>query len=209
VHLEGQEVLAHLPDPGRLRELLIPGTKVWVRPASGSTRKTRFTLALVLAPSGELVSVVTTLPNELVAEALGMGRITELADWQIVKREHTWGRSRFDFLLGRGERRMLLEVKSVTLVEGKRALFPDAVTARGARHVSELARARADGHEAAVLFVVQRRDARSVTAARSIDPKFADALSKAAASGVRLHAYRSQVTLEGARITEPIPVLIA
>ncbi len=174
-----------------------------------SNRKTRFTLALVLAQSGELVSVVTTLPNELVAEALGMGRIVELAEWQILRREHTWGRSRFDFLLGHGEKQMLLEVKSVTLVKERLALFPDAVTSRGVRHVSELARARADGYEAAVLFVVQRRDARSVTAARSIDPKFADALSEAAASGVRLLAYRCQVTLEEARITEPIPVLIA
>jgi len=97
---------------------------------------------MVEAPSGELVSVVTTLPNEMVAEALADSRIAELADWQVAAREHTRGRSRFDFLLARGShQRMLLEVKSVTLVENGRALFPDAVTARGARHVRELAEA--------------------------------------------------------------------
>jgi sugar fermentation stimulation protein A len=207
VELEGEPVEAHLPDPGRLKELLIPGANVWVRPASGPGRKTRFTLAMVEAPSGELVSVVTTLPNELVAEALAAGRIGELADWQIAAREYTWGRSRFDFLLARGEdARMLLEVKSVTLVENGRALFPDAVTARGARHVRELAAAKSQGLEATVLFVVQRRDATSVSAARSIDPNFAEALDEARRSGVRVLGRRCEVTLEEARITEAVDV---
>jgi sugar fermentation stimulation protein A len=163
----------------------------------------------VRAPSSELVSLVTTLPNELVAEALATGGLSELAEWEMMKREHAWGRSRFDFLLARGDERLLLEVKSVTLVEGSRALFPDAVTARGARHVKELASAMTRGYWAAVLFVVQRRDAVSVTAARSIDPKFADALSLAADSGVQLLGYRCEVTLEEAAITEPIPVTIS
>lgn len=206
VELEGEPVEAHLPDPGRLIELLLPGANVWVRPASGPGRKTRFTLAVVEAPSGELVSVVTTLPNELVAEALAAGRIGELADWSVEAREYSWGYSRFDFLLARGDvERMLLEVKSVTLVEDGRALFPDAVTARGARHVRELAEAKSAGLEAAVLFVVQRRDAKSVTAARAIDPNFADALEQARESGVRVLGYRCEVTLEEARITEAVP----
>jgi sugar fermentation stimulation protein A len=208
VELEGEPVEAHLPDPGRLKELLLPGANVWVRPASGRPgRKTRFTLALVEAPSGQLVSVVTTLPNELVAEALKAGRIAELVAWSVEAREHTWRRSRFDFLLAGGDdERMLLEVKSVTLVENGRALFPDAVTARGARHVRELAEAKSEGLEATVLFIVQRRDATSVTAARAIDPDFADALAEARKSGVRVLGYRCEVTLEEAWITEAVPV---
>jgi sugar fermentation stimulation protein A len=207
VELEGEVVEAHLPDPGRLRELLLPGANVWVRPASGRGRRTRFTLALVQAPSGELVSVVTTLPNEMADEALRAGRIAELADWRVEAREYTWGRSRFDFLLANphGER-MLLEVKSVTLVEEGRALFPDAVTTRGARHVRELALAKSQGLEATALFVVQRRDATSVTAARAIDPSFADALEEARSSGVRVLRYRCEVTLEEAWITEAVDV---
>lgn len=210
VELNGRTVEAHLPDPGRLRELLTPDRRVWVRPATGPGRKTRFTLAVVEADSGELVSVVTTLPNELVAEALSGGRIGELADWVIDRREYRWGRSRFDFLLARGDaRRMLVEVKSVTLVEQRRALFPDAVTARGARHVRELAEASRDGLDAAVIFVAQRRDVDEVTSARAIDPAFADALLEARDAGVRLLGYRSVVTLEEARITTPLPVTIA
>ncbi len=209
VDLNGSEVEAHLPDPGRLKELLLPGARVWVRSAAHPGRKTRYTLALVESPSGELVSVVTTLSNLLVDEALRDGRIHELSGWSIEAREHRWGRSRFDFLLcrSRGDR-LLLEVKSVTLVEGQRALFPDAVTARGARHVRELTEARTQGLDAAVLFVVQRSDARSVTAARDIDPQFADALAAARDAGVRLLAHRCVVTLQEARLTDPLPVLV-
>lgn len=207
VELNGKTVEAHLPDPGRLRELLTPGRRVWVRPALAANRKTRFTLTLVEAESRELVSVVTTLPNDLVDEAFRHGWITELADWDVAGRECPWGRSRFDFVLERGaKRRMLVEVKSVTLVEGRCALFPDAVTARGTRHVRELAAARANGLEAAVIFVVQRRDADEVAAARDIDPAFADALTQARDAGVRLLGYRCVVTLEEARITERLPV---
>lgn len=204
----GRQVEAHLPDPGRLRELLVPGRPVWVRPAEGPNRRTRYTLALTKAPSGELVSLVTTLPNALVGEALEAGLIGELAGWRLEAREHAWGRSRFDFLLSSGTRRLLLEVKSVTLVEAGRALFPDAVTARGARHVRELAAARAADLDAAVLFVLQRRGASSITAARSIDPVFADALADAAAAGVRLLGYRCRVTPDEARLMEAVPVLV-
>ncbi len=210
VQLDGAHIEAHLPDPGRLKELLLPGATVWVRPESGPKRKTSYTLALVEAPTGELVSLVTTLPNELVAEALEERRIEELAGWEVSAREHQRGRSRFDFLLERdgGARQMLLEVKSVTLVEEGRALFPDAVTARGARHVRELAESLADDFEAAVLFVVQRKDAESVTAARSIDPEFAVALGQARRAGVWLLAYRCSVSLSEARITGPVPVIV-
>ncbi len=207
--LGGTEVEAHLPDPGRLKELLIPGVEVWARPVKAPNRKTHYTLSLVRAPTGELVSLVTTLPNELVDEALRLGRIAELSGWTIEAREKRWGASRFDFVLARGGgERLLLEVKSVTLVEDRRALFPDAVTARGARHVRELAAACEAGLEAAVMFVVQRRGADSVTAARAIDPRFAEALSGACDAGVRLLAYRCRVTLREARITDSLPVLV-
>lgn len=207
VELDGRRVDAHLPDPGRLEELLVSGRTVWVQPATGQGRKTRYTLTLVEAPSGELVSLVTTWPNLLVREALESHRLPELDGWELADREYRWGSSRFDFLLrDEAGTEMLLEAKSVTLVEDGRALFPDALTARGTRHVRELAAARMEGLEAAVLFVVQRADAASVTAARSIDPTFADALAEAAACGVRTYGYRCRVTLEEARLTEPIPV---
>lgn len=209
VELDGRQVEAHLPDPGRLKELLVPGRQVWVRRVPAANRRTSYTLTLVRTPSGEMVSLVTTFPNEMVAEALAAQHIEELSHWTTIRREYTWGKSRFDFLLGKGDdERLLLEVKSVTLVEGDRALFPDAVTARGARHVRELAAATSEGMDAAVLFVVQRRDAASITAARSIDPVFADALAEAHEAGVLLLGYRCNVTTRKAELTRPIPVLI-
>lgn len=180
---------------------------MWVRPEPPGRRRTRHTLSLVAAPTGELVSLITTLPNALVAEALAEGRIAELTDWETESREYTHGRSRFDFLLKRVSALMLLEVKSVTLVDGDRALFPDAVTARGARHLRELVTALKDGFAATVLFVVQRSAACSMRPARDIDPVFADALGQARAAGVAVLAYRSEVTLQTARITGSIPVL--
>ena len=209
IELDGKQVEAHLPDPGRLKELLVPGRQVWLRRVPAANRRTSYTLTLVRTPGGEMVSLVTTFPNEIVAEALAAQHITELSHWTTIRREYTWGKSRFDFLLGKGDdERMLLEVKSVTLVEGDRALFPDAVTARGARHVRELAAATSEGMDAAVLFVVQRRDAASITAARSIDPVFADALAEAHEAGVLLLGYRCKVTTKKAELTQPIPVLI-
>jgi sugar fermentation stimulation protein A len=119
------------------------------------------------------------------------------------------GRSRFDFLLrGRGNRRLALEVKSVTLVEEEVGLFPDAVTARGARHLRELADlAGRAGWAAAVLFAVQRADVRRVRAAREIDPNFAAALEEARRAGVRVLARRCRVGLDRITLGAPVPVL--
>lgn len=204
-------VEAHLPDPGRLRELLLPGAEVWLREADGSARRTRWTAVLVRAPDGsELISLDTTLPNRLLGPALASGSLEEFEGWALEEREWSHGRSRFDFLLQRGSgERLVLEVKSVTLVEDRTALFPDAVTSRGARHVRELAGfARREGWKAAVLFVVQRADADRILPAREIDPVFADALLEAHASGVRIFGRRSRVDRDGVTLGEPVEVVL-
>lgn len=214
----------HMADPGRLRELLIPGKRVWIRYAASPRRKTDWSAVLVEAPDGEgLVSVDTTMPNRLIHRALEAGALDELAGWELERAEVPLGASRIDFLLSRrarperpgaaphGGRRLALEVKSVTLVEDGVALFPDAVTARGARHVRELAEVagRVDGDgwrwEAAILFVLQRDDAHRIEAARSIDPDFADALAEAKAAGVRVLGRRCRVTKNRLELGEPVP----
>jgi len=207
----GAEVVAHLPDPGRLIELLAPGRRIWLRPAARpSGRKTAWTAVLVEGPAGSgLVSLDTTLPNRLVAAALVAGSLPELAGWSLERAEAPVGRSRFDFLLrGHGKRRLALEVKSVTLVEKEVGLFPDAVTARGTRHLRELAvLAGRDGWEAAVFFVAQRADVVRVRAAREIDPGFAAALEEARRAGVRVLARRCRVGLDRVSLGAPVPVL--
>lgn len=196
----------HLPDPGRLRELLTPGATVWVRPAAAPGRRTDWSAVLVETPDGGLVSVDTTMPNRLIRRALEADALDEFRGWELQRPEVRIGASRIDFLLARGERQLAVEVKSVTLVEDGVALFPDAVTARGARHVRELAEvASRPDWEAAVLFVLQRSDAHRIEAARSIDPEFADALAEARQAGVRVLGRRCHVDLEGLRLGAPVP----
>jgi sugar fermentation stimulation protein A len=204
----GLEVDAHMADPGRLKELLIPGGRLWLRPATNPERKTRWTAVLVESPDASgLVSLDSTLPNRLIAEALRERSISELSEWELVRAEITMGRSRFDFLLSRGEsEKLVLEVKSVTLVEEGIAYFPDAVTERGARHIRELAEiAGRPGWEAAVLFVLQRPDAEEIRAARAIDPKFSDALSMAEKAGVRILGRRCRVLKDRVELGTAVP----
>lgn len=211
---DGAVATAHLPDPGRLKELLVPGRRVWLLPAPPGggrrvvLRKTRWTAALVENPAGDgLVSLDTTAPNRLVAEALRGSALEELSGWALDRSEVPLGGSRFDFLLTRDGRRMALEVKSVTLVAGATALFPDAVTARGSRHLRELATiARRRRWRAAVLFVVQRGDAERIRAAPEIDRAFADALAHARRVGVTVLGRRCRVSPRGIALTDAVPV---
>jgi sugar fermentation stimulation protein A len=205
--MNGREVVTHLADPGRLKELLVPGRRMGLRPEPPSTtRKTRWTSLLVESPDGTgWVSLNTTMPNRLILKALQKGALEEFAGWSYAGREVRYGESRLDFVLERDGRRLFIEAKSVTLVENGIALFPDAVTARGARHVRELRDAVTQGHEAAVLFVLQRPDAERILAARSIDPLFSDTLAEAQTAGVRVLGRRCSVDWEGITLGAAVP----
>lgn len=204
----GAEVRAHLPNPGRLEAILRPGRPLRLRAADREDRKTDWSAVLARTPAGDgWVSLVTTLPNRLVGAALRADALEELAAWSLVRSEATVGESRLDFLLRRKERRLALEVKSVTLERGGMGLFPDAVTERGTRHVRELRKlAGRDGWEAAVLFVAQRDDVTCVTAAPDIDPSFASALEEARRAGVRVLARGCEVTSAGVGLGPALPV---
>lgn len=210
-HLEATDALvtAHLPDPGRLLELLTPEARIWVRPADPSeNRRTEWTAVLVADPNGTLVSLDTQLPNRLVRQALIAEALPELEGWSLERAEVPVGRSRFDFLLTTlTGTQMVLEVKSVSLVEGDTGLFPDAPSERATRHLRELIElAGKTGWYGSVLFIAQRIDARRVRPAGHIDPAFAAALSAAQEAGIRLMARRCQVTLEELVLGVPIPV---
>lgn len=206
----GEQVEAHLPDPGRLRELLLPGARLWLRPVPPATpRRTRWTALLVETPGGQgLVSLDTGLPNRLIGSALAAGLLQEFQGFRIRRREVPIGSSRIDFLLAGEEDALLaLEVKSVTLVEADGvARFPDAVTERGARHVDELRRfvENAEGR-AAILFLLQRADAARIEAARSIDPRFATALQRAMQAGVAVLGRRCRVEPDRVVLGDRVP----
>ncbi len=206
VEWEGREVMAHVANSGRLRELLEPGRRLLLAPASGEHRKTRFDLALVDLDS-TLVSADARLPNALVAEALERGDLPPFAGYPQMRREVTCGESRLDLALEGPGGRCYLETKSVTLVAaGGVARFPDAPTLRGVKHLRTLSQAVASGRRAAVVFVIQRNDARSLAPHDAADPEFGVALRAAYAAGVEIYAYRCRVSPEEIRLTDPLPV---
>ena len=186
VKVNGRRELVHLSNPGRLLGVLSPGRRILLRPAAGTHRKTRYT-AVGADLEGMLVSLDSTLPNRFLPHALASGLIPPLAGWTVAQREPPLGAGRADFLLRRGEERLWLEVKSVTWIKGGVALFPDAPTARGRRHLEELARIAASDGRAALAFVVQRPDAHAFGPG-PIDPGFAAAFREALTVGVESFA---------------------
>lgn len=206
VLVHGMVKEAHIPSSGRMIELLLEGADCLLTPAFTSpTRKTEFTLSAV--KTGQTwVSVDSTLPNRLMRKALEERLVPELSDHTLIKAEYTLGHSRFDFLLERNARKTLVEVKSVTHVEHGGALFPDAPTARGKRHVEELMQLTREGYNAVVVLVAQRRDADWFSPYVRIDPDFAATLSLAHRHGVRVLAYNCEVNEQGVRLNAGIPV---
>jgi len=205
---KGNIVEAHLADPGRLRELLLPGCRLWLAPTPNPQRKTKWSAVLVESTENTLVSLVSSLPNSLIKQALTNKAIPDLAAWDLVRSEYPVNEHRFDFLLQRGNDRMLLEVKSVTLVENHIGLFPDAVTVRGRKHLETLARlTQAGTYQSAVLFVVQRNDAIAVSAATHIDPLFAQAWISARQNGVMFLSHRCKITTKEIQLGDPLPII--
>ncbi|ADU51403.1 sugar fermentation stimulation protein [Thermaerobacter marianensis DSM 12885] len=200
----------HLPNSGRMEELLAPGTPglAWLRP-DGASRRTAGELLLV-AYAGRWVSVDARMPNRLFAAALGARALPPFAAYRRWQPEAAWGAGRLDFRLDDADPPAppcLVETKSCNLVEDGTALFPDAPTARGSRHLDELAAAARQGWRAAVVWFVQRDDARRLAPHRRADPAFADALQRARAAGVEAYAYRCCVTPDAIEVLDAIPVV--
>jgi sugar fermentation stimulation protein A len=188
---DGGTVTAHCPNPGAMLGLNAPGQGCWVWRSDDPKRKLAHTLELVEAEDGALVGVNTHRANALVAEALAAGAIAELAQYPTVRAEVRYGAaSRVDFLLtGAGRPDFWLEVKSVTLSRAPGlAEFPDSRTARGARHLEELAAMARGGARAGLLFVVQRGDCQRVELARDLDPALDRAMDAALAAGLEVIA---------------------
>jgi len=184
-----------------MHELLTLGTKVILREVLKENRKTSHDLIGVFY-DGQMVSVDSRVPNKLVLEALRNRDIEELSEYNAIKPEYGYGRTRFDFLLSNKYEQCLLEVKSCTLVKDGVAMFPDAKTERGRRHVRDLVKAKKEGYRACVLFIVQRTDAQVFSPNDETDPEFGEALRDAAADGVEVYAYYSKfaedrITLKG------------
>lgn len=199
----GVECECHVKNTGRLRELLLPEARIALCRAEGEKRKTAFDLVTVQS-LGEWVNIDSQVVNRVFEEWVQSG--VPFGRGVRIRREVKKGESRLDFYLETQEKRIFCEVKGVTLVKDGVALFPDAPTLRGVRHLGELARAVQEGYEACAVFVVARKGARAVSPNRLTHPEFARALEDAQAAGVRLMAVDCLVRADGIWADQPLPV---
>lgn len=205
----GEEVVAHCPNPGTMMGLNAPGSRIWLEPTPGKARKLDWAWRLVELPGGHFSGIDTAVPNRIVGEALREGRIPELSGPGEVRPEQRYGsrNSRIDFLIDGPERTTFVEVKNVHLRRtGDLAEFPDCVTARGAKHLDELADMAAAGHRAVMLYVVQRTDCEWFDLARDLDPAYATAYDRARAAGVEMLAYGTKIDEGGVTLGRRLPV---
>lgn len=205
---DGRETTVHCPNPGRMLGLNAPGLRVWLSQAPGTKRRLPLTLELVEA-DGALVGINTLHPNRLVEEAVRAGRIPELAGYDEIRREVGYGGNcRIDLLLrAKGRPDCFVEVKNVHLKRTAGAEFPDAVTARGAKHLRELARRVAAGDRAVLVYVVQRTDCAGFSIASDIDPTYADAFRRALDAGVEALCRACVISLDELRLAGRMPIL--
>lgn len=203
--LDGREVVAHVKNTGRCRELLTPNAEIILSKAENPERKTPYDLIAVYK-NGILINMDSQAPNAVFGEWLKatdfFGNIT------YVRPECKYKNSRFDFYLESGERKIFVEVKGVTLEEDGIVLFPDAPTERGVKHISELCEAVRDGYEAYVFFVIQMKECKYFTPNTKTHPAFAEALKHASENGVTVKAVCCNVTENSLEIDDFADVML-
>lgn len=207
---DGTVVTAHTANTGSMLGVCDTGCRVWLSDSGNPRRKYPHSWELIEVRPGTLVGINTARANSLVREAIESGVVAELQGYDSHRGEVRYGGegSRIDLMLEGSPGRCYVEVKNVTLVEDGVALFPDAVTARGTKHLRELARAAAAGDRAIIFFCIQRGDAREFRPADAIDPVYGETLRSAICQGVEALAYSATVTAAGAELTRPLPVRV-
>ena len=203
--LGGKRETVHVKNTGRCAELLIPGTSIYIQRSANPDRKTKWDLISVEKGS-RMINMDSQIPNRLAEEWVREGNL--FPDVTLIRPETTYGSSRFDLYVEAGERRIFIEVKGVTLEEDGVCRFPDAPSDRALKHLDELMRAKKEGYEAYVFFVIQMKGVRYFTPNTDTHPAFAEALRRAAAAGVRVLAYDCIVTADSIRIDSPVDVVL-
>ena len=205
VEIRGREEICHVKNTGRCRELLVPGTTVFVSRSSNPNRKTKYDLIAV--KRGErLINMDSQAPNQAVEEWLRKGEL--FGKDVLIKRETVYGNSRFDFYIETKDRKIFMEVKGVTLEEEGVVRFPDAPTQRGVKHIHELCQCIKDGYEAYIMFVIQMENVKHFAPNDVTHPEFGQALREAEKEGVRILAYDCIVRKDLINLSKPVRVLL-
>ncbi len=210
IELENSEIVtAHCANSGSMMGLKEPGFSVYISTSDNPKRKLKYSWELVHTGDA-MVGINTSHPNKIVAEAISNGEIPELAGYDTLRPEVKYGQnSRIDILLENADSsKCYVEVKNVTLLrDAGLAEFPDAVTARGTKHLHELVDMVAEGHRAVMFYLVQRDDSTQFKIAADIDPTYADALKKARSSGVEILCYDCTLSAEEIKIHKPVQII--
>ncbi len=206
---DGREVVAHCANPGSMMGLAEEGMRIWVEPNDDPKKKLKYGWRLVEHDGGHFTGVDTSVPNRALKAALLAREVSGLS-YDSVRPEVKYGEnSRVDFLLETaGAADLYLEVKSVTLMRrAGLAEFPDSVTARGLKHLQELAQVVSEGHRAMLFYLVQRTDADRVSVAADIDPAYAAGFAEARAQGVEVMAVDCEISPEQISLGRVLPIL--
>lgn len=208
VNFKGEELMVHVPNTGRCREILIPGSTVLLREELNPSRKTLYDLIAGYKES-KIINIDSQIPNKVVNEALSNKKIQDLVRYNIIQREKTFGTSRFDFKLSNdmGEE-YYLEVKGVTFEVDGNTMFPDAPTERGRKHLLELIEAKKMGFGAGVLFLIQMSNINNFSPYDEMDKAFGEALRLAYKNGVDIFAYECEVGENFITLSKPVKVVL-
>lgn len=195
VDIEGHKEIVHVKNTGRCKELLIPGCEVWLTAPGTPERKTKYDLVAVKKSTGVLFNIDSQAPNKVVKEWLAE------QDYDVVTPEYKYGNSRIDFYMEKGEDKYLMEVKGCTLEFDGMGYFPDAPTERGVKHIRELIKAKKEGYNASLAFVIQMDGVTEVRPHIETDPEFGKAFEDAKKAGVEIKFLTCHVEPKELRIT--------
>jgi len=200
---DGSIAIAHCTNSGAMISCIEEGAPIYLSPAKDPKRKTKFTWEMIFM-NNNWIGINTMIPNQLVYEAVVNKEIKGLEGYTTVKREVTFEDSRLDIYAENKNEKCWIEVKNVTMKVGDTALFPDAVTIRGLKHLETLIRIKKQGMRAIMVYVIQRMDVNSFGTANRIDPKYGEALKRAIKEGVEIFPVQAKVSPEGINIVRAL-----
>lgn len=203
VLIDGEEKICHVKNTGRCKELLVPGYEVYLEHCPSEKRKTEYSL-IAVNKNGLLINMDSQAPNAAAEEWLKKGGLKEGITF--LKREKTWGSSRFDFYFETETEKAYAEVKGVTLEENGVVMFPDAPTERGVKHINELCRLKEEGYGAYLILVIQMKGIKYFIPNRKTHPEFAEALIRARKAGVEIKAFDCFVSPDTMEIRDEVEV---